>query len=58
MIFLLFTNLYIGSTTINDTFRANMSTDKCVFNKRQIYSPLGLTSAATLYVRRSLAPHN
>ena len=45
-------------TTINDTFRANMSTDKCVLNKRQIYSPLGLTSAATLYVRRSLAPHN
>ena len=40
------------------TFRANMSTDKCVLNKRQIYSPLGLTSAATLYVRRSLAPHN
>ena len=35
-----------------------MSTDKCVLNKRQIYSPLGLTSAATLYVRRSLAPHN
>ena len=32
-----------------------MSTDKCVLNKRQIYSPLGLTSAATLYVRRSLA---
>ena len=31
-----------------------MSTDKCVLNKRQIYSPLGLTSAATLYVRRSL----
>ena len=26
-----------------------------VLNKRQIYSPLGLTSAATLYVRRSLA---
>ena len=29
-----------------------MSTDKCVLNKRQIYSPLGLTSAAlaaTLY---------
>ena len=33
-----------------------MSTDKCVLNKRQIYSPLGLTSATTLYVRRSLAP--
>ena len=32
-----------------------MNTDKCVLNKRQIYSPLGLTSAATLYVRRSLA---
>ena len=32
-----------------------MSTDKCMLNKRQIYSPLGLTSAATLYVRRSLA---
>ena len=31
-----------------------MSTDKCALNKRQIYSPLGLTSAATLYVRRSL----
>ena len=29
-----------------------------VLNKRQIYSLLGLTSAATLYVRRSLAPHN
>ena len=35
-----------------------MSTDKCVLNKQQIYSPLGLTSAATLYVRRSLAPRN
>ena len=45
-------------TAINDTFRGNMSTDKCVLNKRQIYSPLGLTSAATLYVRRSLASHN
>ena len=32
-----------------------MSTDKCVLNERQIYSPLGLTSAATLDVRRSLA---
>ena len=31
-----------------------MSTDKCVLNKRQIYSPLGLTSAATLYVVCSL----
>ena len=30
-------------TPINDTFRANMSTDKCVLNKRQIYSPSGLT---------------
>ena len=36
-----------------------MSTDKCVLNKRQIYSPLGLTSAATMpprctFVVRSL----
>ena len=32
-----------------------MSTDKCVLNKRQIYSPLGLTSAATFtFVVRSL----
>ena len=36
-----------------------MSTDiSGILNKQQIYSPLGLTSAATLYVRRSLAPHN
>ena len=31
-----------------------MSTESGVLNKRQIYSPLGLTSAATLYVRSLL----
>ena len=41
-------------TTINDTFRANMSTDKCVLNKRQIYSPSRLPPRCSFVVRSLL----
>ena len=41
MIFLLFTDLYMECTTINDTFRANMSTDKCCFKQTANLLSLG-----------------
>ena len=50
MIFLLFTDLYMGMHNINDTFRANMSTDKCF---KQTANLLSLGSHVCRHVVRS-----
>ena len=50
--------LFVPSLSTQSSTRPKQNICNVVLNKRQIYSPLGLTSAATLYVRRSLAPHN